>query len=208
MRTVCELVLNENYYLQPSITSLFDIDGSIVGKNALPATSASFERACEIVNTNIARTVLHLDCIATTKLGDWSNMFHIYGLASVLKTSITSVYPDVNKRIRQFSHRQVSPRISDNGERESIPFIIMWTHLSHIPSKNMQWSPNHFVPCFTKSVTKIYPPLTSIASSLSPLIGERQLTHPLSLKGNTISASSLSPLTGERQSTPPLSLNH
>ena len=150
MRTVCELVLNEEYYLQPCIASLHDA-GS-VGKNALITTSASFEAAAAMPDTDIARTTLRLDCIATTKLGEWSNIFHVYGLASVLKKSIISVYPDVNTRIRERFNREILPRITDVVQ-QSIPLIILWTNLSRIPNKSKPyaWSPNHFVPCFSSS---------------------------------------------------------
>lgn len=99
MRTICELVLNETFYLQPSITSLFTAESA--GKNALVAISASFEKACASKDTtDIARTVLRLDCIASTRVDEWSNMWHVHGLASVLRTTITSIYPEVNSRIR------------------------------------------------------------------------------------------------------------
>ena len=132
VRTVCELVLNEEYYLQPCITSL--LDAGSVGKNALIATSASFEAAAAMPDTDIART-LRLDCITTTKLGEWSNIFHVYGLASVLKKSIISVYPDVNTRIRERFNQEILPRITDMVQ-QSIPLIILWTNLSHIPNKS------------------------------------------------------------------------
>ena len=43
--TLCELICNEQHYLQLSIVSLLDASGYIQSKNALPATSESFERA-------------------------------------------------------------------------------------------------------------------------------------------------------------------
>ena len=106
VRTLCELVINENYYLQPSITSLLDSDG--IGQNALVATSGSYDKAsCSNVNHDLARIVLRLDCLATSKNGEWSNMFHVYGLASVLK----SLYTLPNKRIRPLFHRKF-PHVS------------------------------------------------------------------------------------------------
>ena len=171
VRTVCELVLNEEYYLQPCITSL--LDAGSVGKNAL---IASFEAAAAMPDTDIARTTLRLDCIATTKLGEWSNIFHLYGLASVLKKSIISVYPDVNTRIRERFNREILPRITDLVQH-SIPLIILWTNLSHIPNKNKPcaWSPNHFVPCFSSSKSisiegQSLQAKTSFTSSPSPLL--------------------------------------
>ena len=40
VRTICELSLNEDFYLQPCITSQLDPDGArkVVSKNALVAT--------------------------------------------------------------------------------------------------------------------------------------------------------------------------
>ena len=150
VRTLCELVINENYYLQPSITSLLDSDG--IGQNALVATSGSYDKAsCSNVNHDLARIVLRLDCLATSKNGEWSNMFHVYGLASVLKKSIISIYPETNKRIRPLFHRKVPPRILDVQSQDSIPITIMWTHLHNKPGDMINaWSPNHFVPCISR----------------------------------------------------------
>ena len=36
VRTVCELSLNEEFYLQPHTVSLLDPDGGVVSKNTLP----------------------------------------------------------------------------------------------------------------------------------------------------------------------------
>ena len=69
----------------------------------------------------------------------------------VLRTTITSLYPNVNNRIRQLFHRRVQPRICDVALQNSIPLVILWTHTSKIPKQgvNTHWSPNHFVPCFS-----------------------------------------------------------
>ena len=150
VRTLCELVINESYYLQPSITSLLNADG--IGKNALVATSANYDKAsCRNVNCDLARTVLRLDCLATPKNGEWSNMFHVHGLASVLKKSIISIYPETNDRIRPLFHCEVPPRTLDIQPQDSIPIIIMWTHLCDKPEDKINiWSPNHFVPCISR----------------------------------------------------------
>ena len=49
--------------------------------NALPATSARF--ASVTVNHELALACFKADCIDTTKIGTYSNMWHIYGLSSV-----------------------------------------------------------------------------------------------------------------------------
>ena len=105
--------------------------------------------------------VFRLHCIATTKLDEWSNVWHVYGLTSVLNTPITSIYPQVNSRVRQLFHWEVHPRICDVGLQSSIPLVIMWTHLSSIPKQcvDTHWSPNHFVPCFASTTLTITTPL-------------------------------------------------
>ena len=39
VRTLCEIVLNEEFYLQPCIISMLDPDGSVISKNVLPAAT-------------------------------------------------------------------------------------------------------------------------------------------------------------------------
>lgn len=83
--TLCELVCNEQHYLQPSIVSLLDASGYIQSKYALPATSESFEKAqVDHPDTEVATACFMIDCVETTKLGTYSNMWHIHALSSVL----------------------------------------------------------------------------------------------------------------------------
>ena len=81
VRTLCKLLLNEKAYLHPSIISYLDPDGIEVSKNGLVGTSANFGRAVSKFATDVAQTVLRYDCIDTTKLCQYSNMWHIHGLA-------------------------------------------------------------------------------------------------------------------------------
>ena len=143
VRTLCELVLNEKYYLQPQIISLLDTEGR--GKNALVATSANFETAYRDINADLATTVFRYDCLATANYGEWSNMFHVHGLASVLKKKIKSIYPNVKQRIRPLFHRDVPPRLMSAEQQNSPPLTIMWTHT--VQRLHPNWTPNHFSPC-------------------------------------------------------------
>ena len=97
-RIVCELVLNEDFYLQPSIIPVMDPVGSEVIKNGLPATSSSYNAAASLatnqLNIDLARIVLHMDCLQATKNGEYSKMWHIHGLASVLQKRLLSIYPE------------------------------------------------------------------------------------------------------------------
>ena len=147
VRTLCELVLNENTYLHPSIVSHLCPDGIETSKNALVATSANFSRAVGKFATDVAQTVLRYDCIDTTKLGQYSNMWHIHGLASALGRPILSLYPETNDRIRPLLHKQINPRIPMDAEHQ-LPLIIFWTRTQPMVQGSKSWSPNHFVPCY------------------------------------------------------------
>lgn len=103
-RTLCELVLHQQHYLQPSIISLLDPDGIVISKNALIATSENFFKASSecTIDIDFATTIFQLDCLGTAKNGTYSNMIHLHGLASVLECSITSIYPEVQSRIEHY----------------------------------------------------------------------------------------------------------
>ena len=150
VRTLCELVLNEEFYLQPSIISILDPYGNEISKRALIATSARYDQACTKVNNDLSQSVLRMDCLETTKYGEYSNMWHVYGLASALKRNIISIYPEKNHRVRSLFNKVVCPRVQKESNVE-IPLIIMWTRAAVSVHQNNSWTPNHFVPCFSKS---------------------------------------------------------
>ena len=65
VRTLCELVLHQDYYLQPHIVSHLDATGTISCKNILPATSASFDKASQLstqLNISLAKCCFQEDC--------------------------------------------------------------------------------------------------------------------------------------------------
>ena len=69
----------------------------------------------------------------------------MHGLATVLRQTIMSLYPDVNARIRGAYHKEIIPRVCDSS-KPNMPCIIMWTRASPRPLDHT-WQPNHFVPC-------------------------------------------------------------
>ena len=92
------------------------------------------------------RVCFRLDRCETTKSGTYSNLWHMHGLASVLKQPIQSIYPEVGERNRPFYHKVIQPRQAC----QLIPLIIMWTRALPTPL-NKFWQPNHFVPCLRDS---------------------------------------------------------
>ena len=91
------------------------------------------------------KVCFQLDCCDGCKDENYSNMWHVHGLATVLSQTIMSLYPDVNARIRDAYHKEVIPRVIDKS-KPKIPYIIMWTRALARPLDD-KWQPNHFVPC-------------------------------------------------------------
>ena len=144
--------MNEQFYLQPSITAVLDPDGIIVSRNALPATSESYDRACEIlasdshIDIDLATVILREDCLNSTKNGVYSCMWHAHGLASVLKRPVVSTYPDFNHRYRSLFNRECHPRTTSTFKTDT-RILIMWTTTKRNQNPHT-WSPNHSVPCY------------------------------------------------------------
>ena len=151
VRTLCELTMNEEFYLQPRIVSILDPDGAVISKNALPGScnASSLHAAKQNVDYDFATSVLHAECLNTTKNGSYSSMWHMYGLASVLKQPIMSVYPEHNIRFRPMLHRQCDPRQISARSNPEAKVMIMWTIITSTSTNKSQWTPNHFVPCFS-----------------------------------------------------------
>ena len=183
VRTLCELVMNEDFYLKPSVISVLDPAGKEVLKQGLPATSANYLEALTSsqINVDLARSVFYLDCLQTTNNGEYANMWHVHGLASVLKRKIMSVYPEQNCRIRPLFHRIIIPRSAGTSSAELI--IIMWTRTSDAPGKT--WSPNHFAPCYSSST----PSLRS-DPTLTSFLGFFPIQKPSSVSNIAVSTSS------------------
>lgn len=91
------------------------------------------------------------DCLATTKTGTFSSMWHIQALASVVVCNIHGVYPNVAPTIRSVVNVVVHPRTAVASVSELVGYIIMWTRTGPMPRMHSQWIPNHFVPCVSSS---------------------------------------------------------
>ena len=167
VRTVCELVLNEKYYLQPHIVSLLDPFGVVVSKNALPTTLSASVCHVPTVDTDFATSMLHSECIQTAKNGNYSCMWHIHAMATVLRRPIVSIYPERNLRIRPMFHRECPPRIPYNKTHGNA--LIMWTRITDSGMEAQEWSPNHFVTVVPYKHTVQTP--VSVTQSEEPSVG-------------------------------------
>ncbi len=138
VRTVCELALNERYYLWPEVMAFCggyvdENSGQSKNKSAqasLHLTSSSWVEANSKAvpdDSDIARETFILDCLNTTKAGTYCNMWHIHALASVLRSPIRSVYPDYNQYIRPLLNKTVTPREGGSIATHYGTLHIMWT---------------------------------------------------------------------------------
>ena len=149
VRTICELACHKQYYMQPEVVSLLDPSGSITSRNVLPRLSANFDRAalpsCRDQQM-IANACFEIDCMESTKLDTYSNMWHVHALSSVTQSSIRSVYPDCNTYIRPVLNKVIQPR---TGNPHGRCMTIMWTRTCPMTSPSW-WVPNHFVLCIPR----------------------------------------------------------
>jgi hypothetical protein len=98
---VCELAVQKEFYLtcdKVSALQTGDVEHPTrkqLGKNAIVACSQNYDQGLELADsTKLAETVFELDCLDSTRLGTYSGMWHVYGLSSVLRAPLQSIYPN------------------------------------------------------------------------------------------------------------------
>ncbi|XP_055448711.1 vertnin [Psammomys obesus] len=103
-RTVVEMLLHRRYYLQ----------GMIDSKVMLQAVRYSLcsEESPEMTNLSSAtlEAIFDADVKATCFPTSFSNVWHLYALASILQRNIYSIYPMRNVKIRPYFNRVIRPR--------------------------------------------------------------------------------------------------
>lgn len=81
-----------------------------MNSNAVPVMSASYAQAVnENSDKRIALSCFMIDSVETTKIGTYSNIWHVYALPSVLGSAIRSAYPEYNLRIRPLFNKVIQP---------------------------------------------------------------------------------------------------
>ncbi|KAL2789715.1 vertnin [Daubentonia madagascariensis] len=107
-RTVVEMLLHRHYYLQ----------GMIDSKVMLQAVRHSLrsEESPEMTSLPSAtlEAIFDADVKATCFPTSFSNVWHLYALASVLQRNIYSIYPMRNLKIRPYFNRVIRPRRCDH----------------------------------------------------------------------------------------------
>ncbi|XP_008847967.1 vertnin [Nannospalax galili] len=103
-RTVVEMLLHRHYYLQGMIDSkvmLQAVRYSLCSEESPEMTSLSSATLEAIFDADVKAT-----CFPTS----FSNVWHLYALASVLQRNIYSIYPMRNIKIRPYFNRVIRPR--------------------------------------------------------------------------------------------------
>ena len=92
-------------------------------------------------NANIAR-LYEEEILSITAPGTYMGIWQLFGLSSVLQTSLVCIYPKFgNPNIRRDLHRQILPRTGTEGNCK----YVMWTS-TRSDLTPTHWVPNHFVP--------------------------------------------------------------
>uniref|UniRef100_UPI00398F70F7 vertnin n=1 Tax=Pristiophorus japonicus TaxID=55135 RepID=UPI00398F70F7 len=119
LRTMVEMLLHKQYYLK----------GMIDSKIMLQAARYSLctEESAEKMNLPMAilEAIFDADVKATCFAGTFTNMWHVYALASVLQSNVYSIYPMSNLKIRPYFNRLIRPRTRSPGT-ELQTLHIMW----------------------------------------------------------------------------------
>ena len=98
---------------------------------------------------NALKLALEREAKETKSSGHWSSLPQIYAVATCTGTTIKLVYPDANKKVRQFLHTVV-PSLADSltgiaNVQADLHIAIMWS--STVKSERASFlNINHFVP--------------------------------------------------------------
>lgn len=66
------------------------------------------------------------------KVGEWSGMFHIMALSTVIGRASFLVYPNATSAVRDILHGMVKPRTLQ--EEEESPLFILWSRCGNLDS--------------------------------------------------------------------------
>lgn len=93
-------------------------------------------------------TAVQSEAIGGCKDGEWSCMFHLTALATILGRPILSAFPNCNMNTRPLFHGYILPRQSMDGNTKS-PAVILWSRDGSLDNRPGSWyQSNHFVPLF------------------------------------------------------------
>ena len=135
---VCEMVLGNEFYTSGAAVSCEQVAAKEIVKE-IAAVSASFQQGQSLEDDDTVSEIFQDECIATTKSGTYSSMWHPQALASAVVCNIHSVYPNVAPRIRSVLNTVARPRTAVFSEL--VGYTIMWTRTVPMPQSHSLWIP-------------------------------------------------------------------
>src|ERR1044072_4460743 len=144
LSTVLELMAYANDYLKLEV---FEKDYSYSDQAFKNANS---ERYKQPEYRNIAPFVAEV--MSMCRVGAWSPLGALYGLASVLERPIQSIYPPINSSLLRGFTRLIKPR----QQKYDVAIAILWSVAGVNEKKAIKllsseyFAPNHFVGCYLK----------------------------------------------------------
>lgn len=143
-RAVCDMVLWKDFYTSGGAIPPQEVAPMEIVKK-IAAICASFKEGQNLNDYHTVQNIFQDECIAATKPGTYSSMWHIQALSSSLGCVIHSIYPNTAPVIRPILNTAVYPRVPASSEVAT--YTIMWTRTQPMPGSQSWWSPNHFVAC-------------------------------------------------------------
>ena len=99
----------------------------------------------------------------------WAGLVELMALASVIKNSVFSVYPNASPSIRPLFHRIILPREVQDGSCDEHCFI-MWSRCSSFDTERV-FQPNHFVTMSEEFIQD------KVKSSYSDIVSGRNIKY-------------------------------
>ncbi|XP_072893685.1 vertnin [Hemitrygon akajei] len=153
LRTMVEMVLHKRYYLNGMI------DSKVMLQAARYSLCTEESAHCMNLPMAILEAIFDADVKATSYPGAFTNMWHVYALASVLQSDIYSIYPMRNLKIRPYFNRLIGPRSRPPGP--PLPTLhIMW---AGEPLSQDVFRPQYFAPVVPlRGLDRPAPPLKTL----------------------------------------------
>ena len=165
MRILCELVLNEETYLDDDFLH-----------QGLPETEQgrSFAKSYAmysdmwvpgmILNDAMIKSIYRMELYKIRVNYSYMGMWQIHALSSVLKAPIYSIYPEKGSpAVCRDLNRLVLPR---HGSENMSPIYILWTSTRDSEMVCEHWRPNHFVPCLPVDDSSTYADMSQTISEV------------------------------------------
>lgn len=141
VRTVCELILNEDIYLNNKKLRQMS-DESLKSCDILQYLISTCESY--ITSNGNVKEAYRAEVMQTIFEYRFCSMLHIYAITNMLNIMVHSVYPNItNVGVnRKIHHQIITPY--NRGSVPKMPVYIMWSNKTEL-LVTKEWQPDHFV---------------------------------------------------------------